>query len=115
MVLGGDFFQTLPVVKQGTRSHIVHACLLASPLWPSIRPNVIKLEQNMRVGDSDNDCDFAKWQRLLASGALNDKDDKVLLHENIVNPSESVCHLIAHVYPNIDTLSKHSTLKIIAF
>ena len=48
-VLGGDFLQTLPVVKMNLQSPIVHACLLSSMLWPAIKTNVLKLERNMCV------------------------------------------------------------------
>ena len=33
-LLGGDFRQTLPVVKKANAAQIVEQCILRSPLWP---------------------------------------------------------------------------------
>ena len=37
-ILGGDFLQTLPVIKGNQRSPVVHSCLLSSPLWCISKP-----------------------------------------------------------------------------
>ena len=34
MVMGGDFAQILPVVRQGTRATIVGACIQCFYIWP---------------------------------------------------------------------------------
>ncbi|XP_024977121.1 uncharacterized protein LOC112514752 [Cynara cardunculus var. scolymus] len=47
MVLGGDFRQVLPVVRHGTRAHIVDYILWMSPLWPTIKK--IRLTFNIRA------------------------------------------------------------------
>jgi hypothetical protein len=101
MVLGGDFLQTLPVVKTNLCSPVVYACLLSSPLWPAIRSNVLKLERNMRVGSSVEDQSFASWLRQLATGALNSEDQTVVLPRSILCPSDTIEDLIAHIYPDI--------------
>jgi hypothetical protein len=100
-VLGSDFLQTLPVVKTNLRSPIVHACLLSSPLWVSIKDNVLKLERNMRVGSSTDDQFFTMWQRELATGTLNMEDQTVVLPTSMLCPSDTIADLIAHVYPTI--------------
>jgi hypothetical protein len=100
-VLGGDFLQTLPVVKTNLRSPIVHACLLSSPLWVAIKHNVLKLERNMHIGSSVDDQFFAAWQRELAAGTLNMEDQTVNLPKSMLCPSDTIADLIAHVYPNI--------------
>lgn len=107
-VLGGDFLQTLPVVKRGSRSQVVHACLLSSPLWNVIEPNVLRLETNMRVGLSDDDQDFARWQRKLARGILNDEDDFVDLPKKIHCPGATLDDLITHVYAEVPSLQPPS-------
>ena len=101
-ILGGDFLQTLPVIKGNLRSPVVHACLLSSPLWSSIRCNVFKLEKNMRVGSDPEDQAFAIWLRKLATGSLNIENDYVLLPERILCRTHAVEDLITHVYPNIE-------------
>jgi hypothetical protein len=45
--MGGDFRQVLPVVKKGTRSSIVGACLKRHALWRSVKQ--LKLRKNMRA------------------------------------------------------------------
>ena len=94
-MFGGDYLQTLPVVKKGGCSDIVHACLLSSPLWASIAPNVLCLETNMRVGNREEDCAFAVWLRDLACGAINDSDDMVELPRHILQLGDGLTELIA--------------------
>ncbi len=47
LILGGDFRQVLPVVKQGTHPQIVDAAINKSKLWENVQ--VLKLKINMRV------------------------------------------------------------------
>ena len=47
MVFSGDFRQTLPVVRGGTRANEVDACFKASKLWEHVQ--VMHLSTNMRV------------------------------------------------------------------
>ena len=47
IVFGGDFRQILPVIRHGTRSEVVSACLNRSPLWHCVK--VMKLTINMRL------------------------------------------------------------------
>jgi PIF1-like helicase len=93
----------LPVVKYGTKSDILNASLLSSPLWPHILPNFLKLERNMRVGVDADEQDFAKWQRLLANGLLNDSDDNVTIPSFLLCPTNSLSELIKYTYPDIST------------
>ena len=106
-VLGGDFLQTLPVVKRGNRSDIVHACILSSPLWPVISPNILRLHQNMRLGSNPADREFAIWLRQLARGDLNE-DDVVTLPPFLLCSSNSMEELITHTYPAIHTSQQDS-------
>ena len=78
-ILGGDFLQTLPVVKGNLRSPIIHACLLSSPLWSHVKYNVFKLEKNMRVGLDADDQAFAVWLQQLATSSLNIQNNSVIL------------------------------------
>lgn len=47
VVLGGDFRQTLPVVRKGTKSETIASCLTNSVLWPLLYK--LQLEENMRA------------------------------------------------------------------
>ena len=52
VVLGGDFRQILPVVKEGRREDIVQSAICQSHLWNYC--HVFKLQQNVRASDSRN-------------------------------------------------------------
>ena len=47
MVFGGDFRQTLPIVKHGSIDDIVNQCVVTSKLWPSCKR--FELSKNMRA------------------------------------------------------------------
>ena len=103
-ILGGDFLQTLPVIPRGSRSATVHACILSSPLWPYIAPNVLKLEKNMRVSDAPEDRAFAEWQRRLARAEFNDDNQDVRLPRQLLCSSNTLDELLTHTFPDIATL-----------
>ena len=66
VVLGGDFRQTLPVVRRATRGEIVSASVKSSALWPLFR--TVRLVQNMRAAAGEQD--FAAWLLQLGEGRL---------------------------------------------
>src|SRR6266702_2513343 len=100
-VLGGDFLQTLPVIPYGTKSHIINAALISSPIWTYISPNFLTLERNMRVGNQPHDQQFAQWLRDLAKGTLNDMEDNVVIPGFLICPSNDLPTLIGTIYPDI--------------
>ena len=62
--LCGDFRQTLPVVKHGSRAQIVSACINSSTFWSRLKK--FKLTHNMRVlslagDDALAQAEFADW------------------------------------------------------
>jgi ATP-dependent DNA helicase PIF1 len=64
--LGGDFWQTLPVIQNSTKQQTLHACIFKSYLWP--RCILLQLKENMRLdstGLSDSHRQelrsFAEW------------------------------------------------------
>ena len=65
VVLGGDFWQILPVVRKGSRHDIVDASINSSKIWAYF--NVLRLTVNMRFGASSV---LAEQEKLLilASG-----------------------------------------------
>lgn len=58
-VLDGDWAQTLPVVRNGSRADIYGACPQASSIWRSLRK--LTLTENMRVGRDPANRAFADW------------------------------------------------------
>ena len=51
VILVGDFRQRLPIVKHGTRSDIIKACVKSSKLWPKFKQ--LKLTKNLRLLDAN--------------------------------------------------------------
>mgnify|MGYP000959888136 FL=1 len=57
MIFGGDFMQTLPIVKHGTRANIVNQTVRNSRHWHLVRQYT--LTKNMRV--HSNAEKYAEW------------------------------------------------------
>ena len=76
-ILGGDFLQTLPVVKKGSREEIVDATMLRSPIWN--HTTVLTLERNMRLEGSNDERTrrYAAWIQEVGKGENIGEDSKV--------------------------------------
>jgi len=99
LLLMGDFRQTLPVVKRGTRSQIVDSCLTRSVLWHHF--HVVTLSKNFRlVGEAH---DFAEYLLTLGDGCLAIADSNyVQIPDPMCLPrTASVNELIGVVYPDL--------------
>ena len=59
VIMGGDFAQTLPVVRHGNRSAVVAASLQNSFIWPQLQ--ILRLQQNMRLNVGGDNAAFADW------------------------------------------------------
>jgi ATP-dependent DNA helicase PIF1 len=78
-VFGGDFRQTLLVVRKGSRAQIVDASLRRSYLWGLMQH--LRLEHNMRA---QKDPEFADFLLRIGGGTYEVKDkDEVLLLEGL--------------------------------
>ena len=117
ILLGGDYRQTLPIVKGATRSQILRITLTYSPLWPHFER--CKLTKNMRVelirqslsrNANENDkemlqtlSDFATWLLQLGSGQLETDDDGCIQipKEMCMNEGLDIDALVGWVYPNL--------------
>ena len=71
VLLGGDFRQTLPVVKRGKPADIVEICLKSSTLWPLVQ--VFHLHVNMRAQEGEGE--FSEFLLQLGSGQYPVKED----------------------------------------
>lgn len=59
ILLGGDFAQTLPVVRRGNRAQIVGESIQNSSLWGHFQ--ILRLTKNMRVREGEENQRFAEW------------------------------------------------------
>ena len=72
ILLGGDFRQTLPVVRRARPAQIVEVCLKSSYIWPLVR--VFHLHTNMRAGEGEQL--FSNFLLRLGSGQVAVKGDE---------------------------------------
>nr|XP_043620138.1 uncharacterized protein LOC122591985 [Erigeron canadensis] len=105
VVLGGDFRQTLPVVRKGTKAETIAACLTKSPLWPSL--HILRLEENMRAL---LDPAFSEFLLKIGNGTQpTDENDLINIPASMLidrhSETASLDALIESVYPNIQTFS----------
>jgi ATP-dependent DNA helicase PIF1 len=64
LLLGGDFRQTLPILKHGSRGAIVEACIKFNRVWNRFKR--LKLTNNVRSEDPE----FSDWLIKLGDGTL---------------------------------------------
>ena len=110
VLLCGDFRQLLPVVKGGTRSNIVKACLNHSQLWQNV---VVKhLTKNMRAFLTGNDRanEFADLLLTIGNGTIEATDgrDMVTIPDSLGHVVESLEDLKSRVYPDLETNGANS-------
>jgi hypothetical protein len=96
VVLGGDFAQIAPVVKNGNRAAIVDASIKKSSIWTKVI--TINLRTNMRIrGTSPNDIHFKEWlNQATYSSALQNRDISI---PSYISQTNSLDHFISLVYP----------------
>jgi hypothetical protein len=59
VVFGGDFQQTLPIIKRASREDIVAATIQKSAIWRNVE--ILQLTQNMWLKNEHSSQDFAQW------------------------------------------------------
>ncbi|CAI9266057.1 unnamed protein product [Lactuca saligna] len=113
VVLGGDFRQTLSVVRNGNKSNTIAVCLTNSHLWQSL--SLLQLDEKMRLF---LDPMFTNFLLRIGDGKeISDDNDFVTLPTQIVIQNNATTNqlnvLIDYVYPNISNISTnvHSTLN----
>nr|XP_047144730.1 ATP-dependent DNA helicase PIF2-like [Hydra vulgaris] len=74
ILMGGDFRQILPVVKQGRPAEVIESCLKCSEHWQYVQR--FSLTVNMRVQIEEEE--FSQWLLKLGSGTLPVKPEDPL-------------------------------------
>jgi hypothetical protein len=83
-LIGGDFRQTLPIVKHGSRVKTVQTSIKRSKVWRHF--SKLKLHQNMRTGPDE--IEYNKWLLDLGDGVLANEHN---LGDDIIEiPSECI-------------------------
>ena len=111
-VFGGDYRQTLPVVKRGTVTAILENCILRSPLWPHV--HTFHLTDNMRL--NPNQRTFQHFLLQIGEGRVPTRNAHPF-EECIQLPSDIVLqnNIIDFVFPftsltTFDDLKNHAIL-----
>ncbi|KAI7958734.1 hypothetical protein MJO28_002525 [Puccinia striiformis f. sp. tritici] len=119
IVFGGDFRQTLPVVRHGTIFDQQDACMISSALWSNVHKFL--LTDNLRLASPDGtlsteNSQFYEWLLSIGNGT-GQKEFSEATHIKfgsvVVNPSEQAVSnmLITSVYPNIHLPSDNTTTE----
>lgn len=78
VIFAGDFRQTLPVLKNGSRATIVNNLITKSKWWECVETFNLTINERIRRNNFDQSAqDFAKWLIQVGNG------DKELLQHNI--------------------------------
>ncbi|CAN1790708.1 ATP-dependent DNA helicase PIF1 [Linum perenne] len=125
VILGGDFRQTLPIVKNGGREDNLGASLTRSYLWNHC--TLLELHVNMRINHSISNAatefdgmQFSDWVLAIGDGKLHKSrpvgqatNDWITIPRCFIIPSSStpVADLVTRVYPNLQT-SYHNVAYI---
>ncbi|KAI7943289.1 hypothetical protein MJO29_013133 [Puccinia striiformis f. sp. tritici] len=110
VIFGGDFRQTLPVVRGGTIYDQGSVCMINSPIWNTIRS--MKLTENLRLrsdpsqGEDNRNRLFSEWLLNLGDGLLQREVAEMVqlpFGEVVVDPQEVVVagSCIRFVYLNL--------------
>ena len=103
VVFGGDFPQTLPVVRRGSRSAVVAACLKWSSLWQDIRK--LRLAINMRVAcmlaQGADAAGQQQWSEHLLAVGEGRTTSPMRVAEHLCSASQVVGDLVRAVFGNL--------------
>ncbi|XP_074106305.1 uncharacterized protein LOC141532045 [Cotesia typhae] len=102
VLLAGDFRQTLPVIRRGTRADEVKACLKSSILWPSVK--VLSLTVNMRVHLQLNTtaAEFSIVLIDIGDGNITEIEGKINISSILCDIVPDLISLTNKIYPDID-------------
>ena len=98
-LLGGDFRQTLPIVRRASPTVILENCIISSPLWNVVQR--FKLTSNMRV--NSNEAEFKSFLIDMGEGKLPLKRNQPF-HDSIEIPSSFTTsnNIVDDIFPHND-------------
>ena len=110
VVFGGDFRQTLPVVRRGSRSAVVAACLKWSSLWQDIRK--LRLTINMRVArmlaQGADAAEQQQWSEHLLAVGEGRTTSPMRVAEHLCSASQEVSDLVRAIFGDLGS-EEHRT------
>ncbi|XP_016489836.1 uncharacterized protein LOC107809691 [Nicotiana tabacum] len=109
VVFGGDFRQTLPVIRNEKKEDFINECLLYSHIWEELER--LRLFENIRAKDDPSFCNY-----LLRIGNGEEKinsTNKIEIPTSLIIPytteKESLDKLFAITYPDVHTFFSSSS------
>jgi hypothetical protein len=100
IVLSGDFRQTLPIVKRGSRAQVVGASIKRSVLWEHFE--IFEFTVNMRLRRDDaRGQEYSDWLIRIGNGTMETVQDEIELDQRQCLDSGNVEALIEWIYPNL--------------
>lgn len=112
VILAGDFRQTLPVVRRGTMSDEINACLKSSTLWKYVQ--TYNLTKNMRVKELKKSTEFADYLLRIGNGTANSmtNQETLELNANFGELHTNHQNLVQKIYPNLnENINNHQWLS----
>ncbi|XP_009790171.2 uncharacterized protein [Nicotiana sylvestris] len=108
VVLGGDFRQTLPVVRNGNKKDFINESLLCSRIWNELEK--LRLLENMRAKTDPAFCDYLI--RIENGQERVNSTNKIEFPNSLVIPftteRESLDKLFRETYPNLNLFYSNS-------
>ncbi|OXV05529.1 hypothetical protein Egran_06703, partial [Elaphomyces granulatus] len=103
-VLGGDFQQTLPIVRHGNRADSVQACLQFAKVWLNLIH--LRLRRNMRLSNAtlENNI-FATWLGKLSSDPAMIGDIAI---PQYIHRTSNDSEFLDRIYPKEALLNAHN-------
>ncbi|XP_075112318.1 uncharacterized protein LOC107791698 isoform X1 [Nicotiana tabacum] len=110
VVFGGDFRQTLPVVRNGKKEDFIHESLLYSEIWNKLEK--LYLSKNMRARIYPSFCEYLLQ---IGNGTERTKcEDKIEIPDSFVIPftteAKSLDALFSVTYPDLHAFSPDSSM-----
>jgi ATP-dependent DNA helicase PIF1 len=109
MIFGGDFRQTLPIVKHGNRSKIVSSCINRSYLWHYMKIYTFTINKRIELSSTTHKIEKKQFNRyLMRIGAGTEPnfkelgDDIIKLPNDICMPMTDSLDLINVIYNNFE-------------
>nr|XP_016466763.1 PREDICTED: uncharacterized protein LOC107789465 [Nicotiana tabacum] len=103
VVFGGDFRQTLPVVRNGKKEDFINESLLYSHIWEELER--LRLFKNMRAKDDPSFCNYLL--RIENGEEKVNSANKIEIATSLIIPytteKESLDKLFAITYPDVHT------------
>jgi len=104
IVLGGDFAQILPVIRQGSRQATVLTCIQHASIWQQL--HILKLKTSMRIPVNIDNQVFLSFLQDLVGNPLFNGQVQIPHYIRLVPTVDELCH---QIYPN--SLLDHTIIQ----